>query len=64
MILAKKCKDRESIVRWCDSIVTHSGRGITLNEMKTDGYWIIKTTSTTKSVLFKCAMPQPQCKFC
>ena len=34
--------------------VCHSGRGMTLNEIHTFGYWIIKAGATVTSYLWNC----------
>ena len=32
----------------------HSGRGITLNEIRSSGYWIVDANSVVKNILYNC----------
>ena len=52
IILPKKLKVTELIVKWYHLKAAHCGRGITLNEIKDRGFWIINVSSITKSVVF------------
>ena len=54
IILRKKSKVIELIVKWCHLKAAHCGGGITLNEIRDRGFWIIKASSITKSVAFNC----------
>ena len=54
IILPKKSKVTELIVKWCHLKAAHCGRGITLNEIRDRGFWIINASSITKSVVFNC----------
>ena len=54
IILTKKSKVTELIVKWCHLKAAHYGRGITLNEVRDRGFWIINARSITKSVVFNC----------
>ena len=54
IILPKKSKVKELIVKWCDLKAVHCGRGITLNEIRDRHFWIINASSITKSVVFDC----------
>ena len=49
--LPKKSKVIELIVKWCHLKAAHCGRGITLNEIRDRGFWIINASSITKSVV-------------
>ena len=50
IILPKKSKVAKLIVKWCHLKATHCGRGITLDETRDRGFWIINVSSITKSV--------------
>ena len=52
IILPKKSKVTELIVKWCHLKAAHCGRGITLNEIRDRGFWIINASSITKSVIY------------
>ena len=54
IILPKKSKLIELIVKRCHLKAAHCGRGITLNEIRDRGFWIINASSITKSVVFNC----------
>ena len=54
IILPKKSKVAKLIVKWCHLKAAYCGRGITLNEIKDKGFWIINASSITKSAVFNC----------
>ena len=56
VILPKKSKVTELIVKWCLLKAAHCGRGVTLNEVKDRGFWIINASSITKLVVFSCVI--------
>ena len=47
------------IVRWCHEKVEHSGRGSTLNEIRSRGFWVINGNSFVRYVISKCV----KCRF-
>ena len=52
--LPKKGKLTEMIIRWCHQKTAHSGRNITLNEIRTSGYWVIQGNSAVKEMISRC----------
>jgi hypothetical protein len=54
IILPQSSHATELVVRFCHEQVQHSGRGFTLNEVRTRGYWIIRGNSVVRSVIYKC----------
>ena len=54
VILPKKSKVTELIVKWCHLKAAHCGRGITLNEIRGRGFWIINASSIAKLIVFNC----------
>ena len=52
IILPKKSKVTDLIVQWCHCNTAHSGRGMTLNEIRCRGF---SGSSVVKSAIFKCA---------
>ena len=58
IILPKKFKVTELIVIWYHLKAAHCGRGITLNEIRDSGFWIINASFITKSILFNCVACQ------
>ena len=56
IILPKKSKVTDLIVQWCHYNTAHCGRGITLNEIRCRGFWVICGSSVVKSAIFKCVI--------
>ena len=56
IILPKKSKVTDLIVQWCHYNTARSGRGITLNEIRCRGFWVICGSSVVKSAIFKCVI--------
>ena len=44
----------ELIVRWYHYRIEHGGRSATLNEIRSNGYWIVKGNAMVRRVIFKC----------
>ena len=42
------------LIRWCHFNVAHCGRNSTLNEMRSNGLWIIKGNTEVKKLIHKC----------
>ena len=42
VMLPKKGKLAEMIIRWCHQKTTHCRRNVILNEIRTSGYWVIQ----------------------
>ena len=45
ILLPKSCKTVDLIMRWCHNKVAHACRGITINQIKSSGFWIISCNS-------------------
>ena len=54
VMLPKKGKQTEMIIRWCHQKTAHSGRNVTLNEIRTSGYWVIQGNSAVKEIISRC----------
>ena len=54
ILLPKKGKVSDLIIKHCHSKVAHGCRGITLNEIRGAGYWIVGTNSAVKKVISNC----------
>ena len=54
VLLPKEGHITHAIIRDHHETVVHAGRGITINEIRNHGYWIINCLSAVKSVIFKC----------
>ena len=54
VLLPREGQITSVIMRYYHEKVAHAGRGITINELRGQGYWIINCTSAVKSVISKC----------
>ncbi|KAJ8048206.1 hypothetical protein HOLleu_00422 [Holothuria leucospilota] len=54
VIVPKKCHVAELLVRHFHESVAHQGRGITSNEIRANGYWIIGCSVLVGKVINKC----------
>ena len=54
VLLPKEVHITHAIIRDHHEKVPRTGRGMTINEIRNHGYWIINWTSTVKSVISKC----------
>ena len=59
VVLPKKGKVSYLIIQWYHFQVKHAGRGITLNEIHSSGYWIINANSRERHFISKCV----RCRF-
>ena len=55
IILPKGEKVSNLIIQQCHIRCAHGGRGATLNELRSSGYWITSCNAAVRSLLFKCA---------
>ena len=53
-LLPKNGTITELLIRWCHEKTAHGGRDITLNETRSNEYWIIDAKSKTRQIIFKC----------
>ena len=54
VVLPKKGKLTEMIIRWRHQNTAHSGRNVTLNEIRTSAYWVIQGNSAVKEMISRC----------
>ena len=54
IILPKSGHLVELIIRHCHQKIAHQGRGPTLNELRSRGYWILGCSKAVSSVIYKC----------
>ena len=54
IIMPKKGLLTRRIVEWFHKKVGHSGRTTTVNEIRSNGFWIIGMTTVVKSVIYSC----------
>lgn len=54
VILPKNSYVTHLVVQWCHEVVKHGGRGLTLNEVRSKGFWIIAGNSVVRNYIYKC----------
>ena len=54
VLLARKSEIAVMIIRWCHEKVAHSVRGITMNYIRSSGFWIINCNAAVRSYITKC----------
>ena len=54
ILLPRKGKVSDLIIKHCCSKVAYGGRGFTLNEIRGAGYWIVGANSAIKKVISNC----------
>ena len=54
VILGKGGKVSNVIIQQCHIRCAHGGRGATLNELRSSGFWITGCNAAVRSLLFKC----------
>ena len=56
IVLPKDAIISKKILEWCHIGVGHSGRGVTLYQLRSSDFWIICGNSVTKSIFNKCVI--------
>ena len=51
IILPRQSKVTDLIVQWCNYNTAHGGRGMTLNEIRCRGFWVIRGSLVVKSAI-------------
>ena len=54
VILPRKHHITELVVRHCHQQTQHQGRGMTTNEIRTNGFWVLGCSSAVSSCIFRC----------
>ena len=54
VLLPKEERVTILIMKWCHSKCAHGGRGLTLNELISCGYWVIRGNAAAKKMIFHC----------
>ena len=54
VLLPKSCRIAELIVRWCHKRVAHGVRGMTINQIRSSGFWVTRCNSLVRSIISKC----------
>ena len=51
---AKDCKVSKLIITYYHGKCLHQGRGVTVNTIRSNGFWILALVSSVASVIYKC----------
>ena len=54
VLLGKDGNITRLIVGWCHKKVVHGGRGLTVNEIRTNGFWVIRCNTIVINMIGKC----------
>ena len=49
----RKCITR-LIVEWCHQEMAHGRRGLTINEIRSNGFWVVRCNTIVRSLVRKC----------
>ena len=56
VLIPKERYITQLIIQWCHDETQHSGRGITLSELRRRGYWVISGNSAVRRLISKCVI--------
>ena len=56
LVLPKGSPISKLIIAWCHKKTGHAGRGMTLNEIRTSGFWIVCANSATRKFIHYCVV--------
>ena len=54
ILMPKNSHVSKLIILWCHQKTGHAGRGMTLNEVRSSGFWILNANSISRSLIFHC----------
>ena len=54
ILMPRYCRTTQLIIEWCHNQVAHAGRGMTINAVRTSGYWVINCNAAVRSTISKC----------
>ena len=54
ILMPRYCRTTQLIIEWCHNQVAHAGRGMTINALRTSGYWVINCDAAVRSTISKC----------
>ena len=49
LLIGSKSKTISLIVEWCHQMTTHGGRGLTINEVRNDDFWVVKCNTVVRN---------------
>ena len=54
LLLPKSCRIAELVVHWCHEQVAHAGRGMTVNQIRSSGFWVTRCNFLVRCIILKC----------
>ena len=54
LALLKQSNISEAIIQWGRENVAHSGRGMTLNNLRQNGFWILSANVVVRGMIYRC----------
>ena len=54
VLIPRYCRITQLVTEWCHNQVAHAGRGMTINALRTSGYWVINCDAAVRSTISKC----------
>ena len=54
ILLSKDSCITRLIVEWCHQKTAHGGRGLTINEIRSNGFWVVRCNTIVRSLIGKC----------
>ena len=54
LLVGKESRITNLIVGWCHQRTAHGGKGLTINEVRSNGFWVIKCNTVVRSLVGKC----------
>ena len=54
ILLSKDSCITRLIVEWCHQKTAHGGRGLTINENRSNGFWVVRWNTIIRSLIEKC----------
>ena len=54
IVMPRYYRITQLLIEWCHNQVTHADRGMTINAVRTSGYWMLNCNAAVRSILSKC----------
>ena len=54
ILMPKNSHVSKLVILWCHQKTGHAGRGMTLNKVRSSGFWILNANSISRSLIFHC----------
>ena len=54
LLIGNKSKTATLIIEWCQQRAAHGGRGLTINEVRSSGFWVVKCNTVVRNLVGKC----------